>query len=533
MYDVKGLRAVALYRVSTDKQASKDDKDIPAQRAIVADFVKSEGLVLVKEYTETGVSGFKAKTKDRDKIQSIFRMAEKKEFAILVAYKSDRIGRNTIETPAIVYQLNQLGIRVLTVNDGEQKTDDQNSKLMLYLQTWQSETESVKISQRVSDYQKILVKSGYFRGGFVPCGYDLIDDGGKNLKGKPIKSLVINSEKAEVVKLIYDLSINNNMGARAIASHLNSGIHKTKAPNGDHWTFRGIQVISNNPIYKGVIQYKSSEGEIIQSKPQESLTIIQPDIWEQNQRKIQSRKITPNEKTHNTGVTSGKTLLSGLVYCGHCEKRLHVWPQYKSHILKDGTKKSIIVDRYRCPSHMVRNAGPCDGQSVYSSKKIDSIVEPRVLLHIGSIVEDEKNNIMLKSKLKQNIAALNKQIKSTQSKLSVTDAKIKGLQGELGNVILGISKFTVEDLNAALSYAKQEKDNYLVQIDDLKKQLESAESSYKDTSTIINTAKSVISKYHDSDMLQKKAIMALYIDKVVVYKDEVKIIYKDTMGCVS
>ena len=59
-----GLRVLCLYRVSTNKQVTyneKDVADIPTQRKTNRRFLEQHGLVLVHEELEDGVSGHKVR----------------------------------------------------------------------------------------------------------------------------------------------------------------------------------------------------------------------------------------------------------------------------------------------------------------------------------------------------------------------------------------------------------------------------------------------------------------------------------------
>ncbi len=87
--DLKGKRAVSLLRVSTEKQTTKDE-DIPSQRMLISEFVKREGVELIKEFVEGGVSGFKTKIDSRDALKKIKDMADHKSFDLLIVYKSYR-----------------------------------------------------------------------------------------------------------------------------------------------------------------------------------------------------------------------------------------------------------------------------------------------------------------------------------------------------------------------------------------------------------------------------------------------------------
>lgn len=51
------MKAAALYRVSTKRQAEEDS--IPAQRAMLRAYAAEHGLELDREYVEPGVSAYK------------------------------------------------------------------------------------------------------------------------------------------------------------------------------------------------------------------------------------------------------------------------------------------------------------------------------------------------------------------------------------------------------------------------------------------------------------------------------------------
>ena len=67
-------RVYCLYRVSTKGQVEKDD--IPMQKQRCHEFAKEQGWLIVNEFYEKGVSGFKVSAKDRDAIQCVMGVGE-------------------------------------------------------------------------------------------------------------------------------------------------------------------------------------------------------------------------------------------------------------------------------------------------------------------------------------------------------------------------------------------------------------------------------------------------------------------------
>ena len=98
-------------------------------------------------------------------------MALGNEFDVLVIYMSDRLGRKADDTPMVVQYLNEHNVRIISVTEGEIKSDTHSDKLITYIRYWQNEGESIKLSKRISDYQVELIKEGRFRGGnLIPLG---------------------------------------------------------------------------------------------------------------------------------------------------------------------------------------------------------------------------------------------------------------------------------------------------------------------------------------------------------------------------
>lgn len=91
------------------------------QRKACHDFAAKMGWTIVGEEQETGVSGYKVSAQDRDKIQLIKKRAEQRKFDILLVFMFDRLGRKADETPFVVEWFVKQGIKVWSVNEGEQR----------------------------------------------------------------------------------------------------------------------------------------------------------------------------------------------------------------------------------------------------------------------------------------------------------------------------------------------------------------------------------------------------------------------------
>jgi DNA invertase Pin-like site-specific DNA recombinase len=528
MFDIKGLKAVSLLRASTEKQTDSDN-DLPIQRKLVNAFIEKEELILIREFVEGGISGFKTEVKDRAALQDIKKMAKNQEFDILVVYKIDRIGRRDELYQEIKY-INNYGIRIVATDGKELKTKTFTDKLLTSIELLSSEQESIKTSERVTDSQMIMVQEGRYRGGYIPYGYKLINNGNINFKGRIIYDFIIDNEQAEIIKIIYNLSIKNNMGARAIASYLNDNGYKSKSKNNTGWSFTTINNILSNSIYKGLIHMNSKlKKEIFFSEKQEDLVIIPEEIWTLNQQIIKNRKTTMKKENGTNeiiGITQGSGLLSGLVYCGYCENKMHMWNNHKYYYKKDGEKVKIIKSNYRCKSAMSTGRIKCEGQSTYSTKKIDYLVEKKYLEHTLS----RKNKELSKDYIDQllnNHKILLQEKKDKQKELVEKQKEILLLKRDY-------PKALNPEFNYPLSIEELRESIYLIQsdVDKLLEELNKLDDKINHSKILINkfneknqTADDLYERYLNADIIQKKMYLADGIKKVYIFKDKIDIDY--------
>lgn len=268
--------AYALYRVSTKNQVDKVTDDIPMQREACKDFAERQGWVVGKEFLEKGVSGFKVSAQDRDAIQELKNAAIKGEFQILLVFMFDRIGRIDDETPFVVEWFVKHGIKVWSVNEGEQRFECHVDKLMNYIRFWQASGESEKTSMRIKTRMQQLTAEGCYTGGPVPFGYQIVKRGRLNKKGNEIYDLEIDPNETDYVVQIFEKTVKDGYGSFRMASYLNKlGI---KTHNGAKFQSNTIIRILRNKLYCGYIV----SGEAISPHMQE-LQIVSKELFEQAQ----------------------------------------------------------------------------------------------------------------------------------------------------------------------------------------------------------------------------------------------------------
>ena len=218
VYESNVPRVYTLYRVSTIGQVEKDD--IPMQKQVCRDFAKKQGWVVIKEFSEKGISGYKVSAKDRDAIQEIQHDAALGKFDILLVFMFDRLGRRDDETPFIVEWFVKNGVEVWSAMEGQQRFDNHVDKLMNYIQYWHASGESQETSIRAKTRWGQLTEGGHYTGGTVPYGYRAVDKGRVNKRNRTVLDLEIDEDEAEVIRLIFHKYVDEGYGAQRLSHYL-------------------------------------------------------------------------------------------------------------------------------------------------------------------------------------------------------------------------------------------------------------------------------------------------------------------------
>jgi DNA invertase Pin-like site-specific DNA recombinase len=526
------LRAIALYRVSTKSQVGEDN-DLPTQKKLVQDYIWNNKLKLIQEFTEGGISGFKNLAEDRDAIISILAMAKRKEFDVLCIYHSNRLGRLADNTPALIKQLSQYKVKVISVVEGELKADTPINRLMNNIRYFGNEQESVYKSETISDYHLAMVEEGRFRGGnMIPLGYKLEDNNSKNFKGKHILDFVINEEYVELIKLIYNLSINMNYGQSRIAKYLNENGYKTK--NGKGWHSTSIGAILNNPIYKGQFKMTSKVREkTVLSPIREDLIIIPPELWDRNQEIIQSRRyvkvIDDVRDRRETKNIYGKMLLNGMAYCGNCGMALTTQTAYKNWTTADGVKHKSSYYKYRCSSFYKKGSVKCDGQSTYGM----TVIEPVAIKYAKTIIKKLQQKELKDSFFMQfdkNIEGYIKQKQSLRQEIEKHYEELKTLKQEVVKVLMGQSEFDKVLLNELIQQKQDEISSKTILLDGIDFKISKEKDAKSKYNALNNEFVDWEERFDNAPFEVKRLMLSKVIKRFIVYnRKEFEIEYDITI----
>jgi site-specific DNA recombinase len=505
-------RVYCLYRVSTAKQVDHDEQnqaDIPMQRKACHEFADRMGWTIVHEEQEDGVSGYKVSAAQRDKIQLIREHAEQGKFDILLVFMFDRLGRKADETPFVVEWFAKKGIRVWSVNEGEQRFESHTDRLTNYIRFWQADGESQKTSIRTRTALGQMVQEGRFRGGTAPYGYRLEKSGIINKRKHEVNKLVIDEEEAEVVRMMFNLCVSAGYGRWRLAMFLNDKGIKTR--KGTNWHDASVGAILHNVMYKGVLRSGTSFSE-----PFEELQIVDPSTFDLAQRLMTERV---NEKKNERTVplnTAGQSLLSGNVFCGHCGGRLILTTNGKVVRLANGEKKGVKRIRYIC-YNKTRRRLDCDGQTGYTMHILDDAVT-QILHRIFDRMNSASDSMILGSTEDRRMAELRAEVKRAKAENSKATTEYESMKAEMIKVVLGKSDMPKDVLSEVVNECRDKVIATSDHLTALTAELERGNARVSEMRSELSRIRTWSEIFDGSDMEVKKMIANYIIKRVNVFK---------------
>lgn len=301
--------AVGYIRVSTEEQA-REGYSLENQIVEIKKKCKNEGWELLKIFDDKGISG--ALLEERIGLKAMLRFIKEQKVNYLVIYKLSRLSRKIVDVVTIADFLEKNSTYLISIED-KIDTSSPIGRYFLVFASIFADMERENLIVQVKGGMSQKARQGEWNGGKPPFGYDLID-----------KKLVINKEKAEIIKLIFSEYLKGN-GYKAIAAMLNERGIRTNTGK----TFSGTAVknILRNPTYAGKICWgklrdwgKRHEDNKRMRKYDDSPIISDglhdAIIDEETFNRVQ--ELIDNNPRHNMKRFNGNHLLSGLLRCPDC-----------------------------------------------------------------------------------------------------------------------------------------------------------------------------------------------------------------------
>lgn len=348
--------------------------------------------------------------KNRPEIQKVLKLIESPKIKAVKVVEPQRLTRGDLEDIGRLMKLlkhtNTLVITLTRVYDLRDEYD------------WDAFERELKRGNEYLQYTKkilgrgrlLSVSQGNFISPVAPYGYEraTVMDGKRKCP-----TLKIKEDEANVVRMIFDMYANQNMGRIRIADHLdNLGI---KPPRGDHWTASGIRGILTNPHYIGKVRWNFrktvtvvEDSEFIKTRPQSSVDeclifegkhdpIVDEEIYNDVQKMIGNN---PRHRKSKELVNP----FAGLAYC-QCGRAM-----FLQRYFKDG--KEIAAPRFCCTKQSRCGTASCHYEDFFN--EVCSVLEQCIEDFEIRIQNDDGDSRKLHLKLVQQLESKMKELEEKE-----------------------------------------------------------------------------------------------------------------------
>ena len=256
----------------------------------------------------------------------------------------------------------------------------------------------------------LSVSQGNFIASIPPYGYNKIwVTEGK----KKCPTLSENKEQADVVRLIFDLYVNKDLGYKRICNHLEN--LNIRPPKGEHWSPSALKDMLRNVHYIGKVKWNwrktittVEDSEIVKTRPKARIGeyliydgkhegIVSEEIFNLAEEKFGRNDRVPFEKKMINA-------LSGVIFC-QCGRAM----SFRTSKAKDGSERNQ-------PRLMCNNQTHCKTGSCLYDEMID-----RVVAILEKCIEDFEIN--MNNDTGDSIKLHNQLIKNLEKKLKDIEAK--------------------------------------------------------------------------------------------------------------
>lgn len=361
--DITELKYCLYARKSTESD-ERQAMSIDSQIKEMLSMAEREGLNVVAMQRES----FSAKQSgSRPVFNQLLHDIRNGEYNAILTWAPDRLSRNAGDLGSLVdlMDMNRLQ-RIRTFSQSFSNTP--NEKFLLMILCSQAKLENDNRGINVKRGIRAKCEMGW-RPGPAPIGYI-------NRSFAGVKEMVLDEERAPIIREMFERSGLQNQSGRTIKDWLDSTGFTTKA--GARLSLSQIYRILTNPFYYGYFAYPAG-GPLYKGQHE---PIISKQMFDIVRNRMAT--IVPENKP---AWGSKKFPFKHLFYCGSCGSRLTVEEHFKER--KDGGKNRHVY--YRCTKST--KDPDCPERSITASMIVEQILG---LIESGNFDDLEPNEQLFK-----------------------------------------------------------------------------------------------------------------------------------------
>lgn len=451
-------------------------------------------------------NGFSGKNTDRPEYQRMIEDIKDKKIDKVIVYKLDRISRSILDFSNMMNLFQKLNVAFVSATE-HFDTSSPMGRAMLNICIVFAQLERETIQQRVADAYMSRSKKGFYMGGRIPYGYTKVPvtiQGVRTSMYEPIE------EEADDIRFIFELYSHPNVSLGEVQRQLTEQ-GKQRNRRGSTVTTARLSETLSNPLYtqasREVYDFYKEQGVNIINPVDDfngetglylfhksnSLVVaphqglVDSETWLKCRRKLLlNTKITPHRAI--------KFLYAGKVKCGYCG--------YAMTTIGSARKNGYVyylIDVGRNEYHV------CNRKvKTFRVTDFEQQITERLKAKIGALTvhktkHDTADDIELRKLL---------------------DEKEK-IDTEIDNVLKALTETTSV---ITMSYIEKK----ISELDTRKKQIEADIEIAKrkqESKEVPSQLSNVMSKWEKMSFDDKRAVISLLIDKILVYDDQIEVIW--------
>ena len=270
--------------------SSQREESIEGQIDACKKYAAQNGMTIINEYIDRAAS---ARNDNRPQFQKMIEDSDSGQFEIVLVYQFDRFARNRLDSILNKRTLMENGVRVISAT--EPISDDPEGKMLEGFLELISEYYSADLARKIRRGLKVNAEKAIYNGGSIPLGYRIDEN----------RKFQIDPVTAPIVVRVFERYANGDQIIDIIDELNQNCITNTR---GTKFNKNSFQNLLRNKRYCGF--YINGDIEIAD----ENLRIIDDGLFETAQQRKDKQSVVPASKD--------KYLLTGKLYCGHCENMM-------------------------------------------------------------------------------------------------------------------------------------------------------------------------------------------------------------------
>ena len=499
-------------RVSTAAQT--EGFSLEAQQERLYEYAEYRELEIAGDYCDAGKSG--KSIKGRPEFQRMMDdiISQKDNISYVLVFKLSRFGRNAADVLKSLQLLTDYGVDLVSVDDAIDSST-QGGRLTLTILSAVAEIERENITDQFMAGRLQKIRDGKWSGGSVPYGYRSVD-----------RELTIDPYEASIVRKIFDLYMEEDMGATSVAVTLNDEDYLRKENGGVDqrpFTYDFIVNVLDNPIYCGKLIFgrrtnkKGPDGKLLKPDPKHAViaqgvheTILTEEEW----NAVQEKRERLSKNRYELDNPERISLLSGLVRCPMCGSGMIHTKNKRINRNHGGYYKTIHY--YACNNSRKSNGMTCLFRHTYNQEKIDSSVF-EIIQRLTTLPE-YKNAVTANLQNQATVEQLEERLKQERKELRKEELNNRKLGEQLDalDIMADGYEVTYDQILAEIDEGYDKIEEIERKIRSIMRKLESLKQGFKASENIERMLNHFTKLYDHMSCQERREMYRLFIDHIEV-----------------